>query len=67
MTFNESKNLYNYLLKFFNKTQIIEFCCVTHSEFCYFMKSGKGTNKEKIEKKLILLKSKMLQQAKGVF
>lgn len=66
MTFNETKNLYSYLLKFFSKTQIIEFCCVTQSEFIYFMKNGKGCNKEKIENKLILLKNKMLQQAKGV-
>ena len=66
MTFNEIKNTYEYLLKFFNKTQIIEFCCVSQSQFLYFMKTGKGCNKEKIEKKLCVLKSKLVNNAKGV-
>ena len=67
MTFNETKNLYSYLLKFFNKTQIIEFCCVTQSEFCYFMKSGKGTgkNKDKINCRMQMLKNKIMLNAKN--
>ena len=64
MSLNESLKLYHYLLKFFNQTQIIEFCCVTHSEFVYFMSKGTGKNKDKINARMELLKNKIMVQAK---
>lgn len=66
MTFNESKNIYHYLHNFLNKTQIIDFCCVTRDEFEYYMQTGKGKNKDKIESKLLSMKNMLVKQAKGV-